>query len=207
MAPDMDDFIAGYRRFRAGTWRDERARFDALSKFGQKPRALVIGCSDSRTDPQMVFNAVPGELFVIRNVANLVPPYGPDDQPHGISAAIEFAVRALKVPQIIVLGHGMCGGIQALLNGPPAEVSDFVGQWVRIAEPARALAMRSPPEHRQDICEHESVRLSLDNLMTFPWIAGAVAAGNLKLHGCFFDIRSGILERLGTDGNFQPVAE
>ena len=96
----MEDFIEGYRRFRAGTWRNERARFDELSKFGQKPRALVIGCSDSRTDPQMVFNAAPGELFVIRNVANLVPPYGPDDQPHGISAAIEFAVRALKVPQI-----------------------------------------------------------------------------------------------------------
>src|ERR1700746_550831 len=114
----MEDFIAGYHRFRAGTWRNERARFDALSKFGQKPRALVIGCSDSRTDPQMVFNAAPGELFVIRNVANLVP--------HRSSAAIEFAVRALKVPQIIVMGHAMCGGIAALLNGAPAEVSDFV---------------------------------------------------------------------------------
>ena len=107
-AADMEDFIEGYRRFRGGTWRNERARFDELSKFGQKPRALVIGCSDSRTDPQMVFNAAPGELFVIRNVANLVPPYRPDDQPHGISAAIEFAVRALKVPRIIVMGHAMC---------------------------------------------------------------------------------------------------
>ena len=93
----MDDLIEGYHRFRAGTWRDERARFEELSRLGQKPRALVIACSDSRTDPQMVFNAAPGELFVIRNVANLVPPYGPDDQPHGISAAIEFAVRSLKV--------------------------------------------------------------------------------------------------------------
>jgi carbonic anhydrase len=136
----MEDLIAGYRRFRAGTWRHERSRFDELSKFGQKPRALVIGCSDSRTDPQMVFNAAPGELFVIRNVANLVPPYGPDDQPHESSAAIEFPVWVLKVPQIIVMGHAMCGGIQALLNGAPAEVSDFVGQWVRIAEPARARA-------------------------------------------------------------------
>jgi carbonic anhydrase len=203
----MEDFIAGYRRFRAGTWRNERARFDALSKFGQKPRALVIGCSDGRTDPQMVFNAAPGELFVIRNVANLVPPYGPDDQPHGISAAIEFAVRALKVPQIIVMGHAMCGGIQALLNGAPAEVSDFVEQWVRIAEPARAYAMMAPVERRQDICEHESVRLSLENLMTFPWIASAVSVGKLELHGCFFDIRSGILERLGGDGAFQAIAD
>jgi carbonic anhydrase len=203
----MEDFIAGYRRFRAGTWRDERARFEHLSKFGQKPRALVIGCSDSRTDPQMVFNAAPGELFVIRNVANLVPPYGPDDQPHGISAAIEFAVRALKVPQIIVMGHAMCGGIQALLNGAPTEVSDFVRQWVRIAEPARLRAMSAPPERRQDICEHESVRLSLDNLRTFPWIGNAVSAGELKLHGCFFDIRSGILERLERDGVFHPVRD
>ena len=203
----MEDLIAGYRRFRAGTWRNERTRFNELSKFGQKPRALVIGCSDSRTDPQMVFNAAPGELFVVRNVANLVPPYGPDDQPHGSSAAIEFAVRALKIPQIIVMGHAMCGGIQALLNGAPAEVSDFVGQWVRIAEPARLRAMSAPAERWQDVCEHESVRLSLDNLTTFPWIASAVRAGGLKLHGCFFDIRSGILERLGDDGVFHAIAD
>jgi carbonic anhydrase len=203
----MEDLIAGYRRFRAGTWRNERARFDELTRFGQKPRALVIGCSDSRTDPQMVFNAVPGELFVIRNVANLVPPYGPDDQPHGSSAAIEFAVRALKVPQIIVMGHAMCGGIQALLNGAPAELSDFVSPWVRIAEPARRRAMSVPAERRQDLCEHDTVRLSLENLMTFPWIAGAVRAGTLKLQGCFFDIRSGILERLGGDGIFHAIAD
>jgi carbonic anhydrase len=203
----MEDFIAGYRRFRAGIWRNERVRFEELSRFGQKPRALVIGCSDSRTDPQMVFNAAPGELFVIRNVANLVPPYGPDNQPHGISAAIEFAVRVLKVPQIIVMGHAMCGGIQALLNGAPAEVSDFVGQWVRIAEPARARAMMAPVERRQDVCEHESVRLSLDNLMTFPWITSAIRAGELMLHGCFFDIRSGVLERLTGDGNFHAIAD
>jgi carbonic anhydrase len=203
----MEDLVAGYCRFRAGTWRNERARFDALSKFGQKPRALVIGCSDSRADPQMVFNAAPGELFIVRNVANLVPPYGPDDQPHGISAAIEFAVRALKVPQIIVMGHAMCGGIQALLNGAPAEVSDFVTQWVRIAEPARVRAMTVPVQSRQDFCEHESVRLSLENLMTFPWVTSETNAGRLKLHGCFFDIRSGILERLGGDGVFRSVTD
>src|SRR5579862_3273339 len=130
----MDDLIEGYRRFRAGTWRAERSRFEALSRLGQRPRALVIACSDSRTDPQMVFNARPGELFVIRNVANLAPPYGPDGHPHGISAAIEFAVRGLRVHEIVVLGHAMCGGITALLQGAPAEVSDFVGTWVRLAE-------------------------------------------------------------------------
>jgi carbonic anhydrase len=203
----MDDLIAGYRRFRSGTWPDERARFEELSRFGQHPRALVIACSDSRTDPQMVFNAAPGELFVIRNVANLVPPYLTDEQLHGSSAAIEFAVRSLKVGQIVILGHAMCGGIKALLDGVPAEVSDFVGQWVRIAEPARRRATRMPPEQRHDFCERESVRLSLDNLMTFPWIESAVVAGELKLYGCFFDIRSGILERLGEDGVFRPIPE
>jgi carbonic anhydrase len=203
----MDDLIDGYHRFRAGTWRDEHARFEELSRLGQKPRALVIACSDSRTDPQMVFNAAPGELFVIRNVANLVPPYGPDDQPHGISAAIEFAVRSLKVREIVILGHAMCGGIHALLEGVPDEGSDFVGQWVRIAEPARRRAMRTAPDKRHDFCEHEAVRLSLDNLMTFPWIEAAVLAGELKLYGCFFDIRSGVLERLGEDGVFRPIPE
>jgi carbonic anhydrase len=203
----MDDLIKGYRRFRANTWRAERGRFEELSRLGQRPRALVIACSDSRTDPQMVFNAAPGELFVIRNIANLAPPYGPDDQPHGVSSAIEFAVRALRVREIVVMGHAMCGGIKALLEGTPAEVTDFVGQWVRIAEPARRRAMQAPLEQRQDVCEHESVRLSLDNLMTFPWIKSAVAAGELRLHGCYFGIRSGILERLGEDGIFRPISD
>ena len=151
----------------------------------------------------MVFDAAPGELFVIRNIANLVPPYGPDDQPHGVSSAIEYAVRVLRVRDIVVMGHAMCGGIKALLDGTPPELSDFVGPWVRIAEPARQRAMLAPPEHRHDFCEHESVRLSLANLMTFPWIKSAVEAGSLQLHGCFFDIRSGIFEHLDADGVFR----
>ena len=203
----MDDLIAGYRRFRAGTWRDERSRFEELSRVGQNPRALVIACSDSRTDPQMVFNARPGELFVVRNVANLTPPYQPDGEPHGTSAAIEFAVRALKVSQIVVMGHAMCGGIAALLGKAPAETWDFITPWVRVAEPALRHAMAVPAEQRQDACEHESVRLSLTNLLTFPWIVAAAQRGDLKLHGCFFDIRSGILERLGGDGSFRPIAD
>ncbi len=203
----MDALIAGYRRFRSGTWPAERSRFEELSRFGQHPRALVIACSDSRTDPQMVFNAAPGELFVIRNVANLVPPYKTDGQPRAISAAIEFAVCALRVPDIIVMGHAMCGGVKALLDGTPPEVSDFVGDWVRIAEPARQRAMSVPPEQRHDFCEHEVVRLSLANLVTFPWIKSVVESGQLRLHGCFFGIRSGVLERLGEDGMFSPVAD
>jgi carbonic anhydrase len=203
----MDDLIAGYRRFRAGTWRNERLRFEELSRVGQRPRALVLACSDSRTDPQVVFNAAPGELFVVRNVANLAPPYLPDGEPHGTSAAIEFAVRALKVSQIVVMGHAMCGGIAALLDGAPAETSDFVGQWVRIAEPALRRVMTVPAGQRHNACERESVRLSLANLLTFPWIDTAVRRGDLKLHGCFFDIRSGILERLGDDGSFLAIAD
>jgi carbonic anhydrase len=202
----MEDLIAGYRRFRAGTWSREQQRFEELSRDGQRPRTLVIACSDSRTDPQMVFNARPGELFVVRNVANLVPPYGPDLNYHGTSAALEFGVRELKVQHIVVMGHAMCGGIDALLHGGPAEGNDFVGNWMHIADPARVRAMEVPAEQRQEVCEHESVRLSIDNLMTFPWIEAPVTQGKLALHGCFFDIRSGILERLGADGAFHPIA-
>jgi carbonic anhydrase len=203
----MHELIEGYRRFRSGTWQEERKRFEALSRIGQRPSALVIACSDSRADPQMVFNARPGELFVVRNVANIVPPYGPDDQPHGVSSAIEYAVRSLQIRDIVVLGHAMCGGVKALLEGAPVEASDFVGRWVRIAEPARQRAMQAPPEERQTVCEHETVRLSLANLMTFPWIKDAVEAGHTTLHGCFFGIQSGVLERLEADGNFRPIAD
>jgi len=203
----MDKLIEGYRRFRAGTWRAERNRFEDLARRGQRPRALVIACSDSRSDPQIVFDAAPGELFVIRNVANLVPPYGPDGRPHGVSSAIEFAVRSLRVPEVVVMGHAMCGGIRALLHGAPAEASDFVGPWVRLAEPARQRALQAPPDEQERVCEHESVRLSLSNLLTFPWIEAAVAKGDLRLHGCFFDIRFGTLERLGDDGMFRAIPE
>jgi carbonic anhydrase len=203
----MDDLISGYRRFRSGVWDRERKRFDALSLSGQQPRTMLVACSDSRADPQMIFDAAPGELFIVRNVANLIPPYGPDSKYHGSSAALEFAVRLLKVQNIVVMGHAMCGGIHALLHGAPAEASDFVGQWVNMAERAKLRALHFAPEKRQDYCERESVRLSLENLMTFPWVRDPVAAGKLALHGCFFDIRSGILERLGDDGSFHPVDE
>lgn len=201
----MDELFPGYRRFRSGTWAHQRERFNALSEEGQHPRTMVIACSDSRTDPQMVFDAAPGELFVVRNVANLMPPYGPDSKYHGTSSALEFGVRVLKVRHLVVMGHAMCGGIHALLHGAPEEASDFVGNWVHIAERAKLRALHFPPDKRQEYCERESVRLSLENLMTFPWVREPVAAGALALHGCFFDIRSGILERLGDDGSFHPV--
>ena len=203
----MDALIEGYRRFRSGTWAHQRTRFEELSRRGQNPDTMLIACSDSRADPQMIFDAVPGELFVARNVANLMPPYGPDSKYHGTSAALEFGARVLKVRNIVVMGHAMCGGIHALLHGAPEAASDFVGQWVSIAERAKLRALNVAPEHRQDFCEHESVRLSLENLMTFPWVRERVEAGDLALHGCFFDIRSGILEQIGADGVFRPVAD
>ena len=197
----MDELIAGYRRFRDKTWPRERARFEALAILGQRPRTLVVACSDSRVDPQMIFSAAPGELFVVRNVANLVPPYAPDAAYHGTSAALEFGVRVLGVARIVVMGHALCGGIRALLDGAPAEAGDFVGAWMGIARRARDVALRcDTPEAQQEAGEHEAVRISLRNLMTFPWVAEAVAAGRLSLHGAHFGVATGRLVVVPAEG-------
>ena len=136
----MDPLIEGYHRFRADVWPAERARYEALAHWGQSPEAIVIACSDSRVDPQTIFGAVPGELFVIRNVAALVPPYSPDPGHHGTSAALEFGVRVLKIPRLVVLGHGQCGGVKAMAYGPPPQAQDFIATWVEIGKPALAAA-------------------------------------------------------------------
>jgi len=197
----MDSLLAGYTRFRQDRWPERRRLFETLADAGQAPRALVISCADSRVDPGMIFDAAPGELFIVRNVANLVPPYAPDGAYHGTSAAIEFAVRVLQVPDVMVMGHAMCGGVKALLEGAPAEASDFIAPWIRIAEPARDRALaRTDGTDRQLCCEQETVRLTLDNLLTFPWIADRVASGRLNLQGGHFDIRSGELSLLHPDG-------
>lgn len=201
----MDRLIDGYRRFRQNVWSAERARYEALASSGQRPETLVIACSDSRVDPQTVFGARPGELFVVRNIAGLVPPFQPDSGYHGTSAALEFGVRVLKVARIVVLGHGQCGGIQAMVEGAPEEARDFVEPWMAIAEPVlRQIPKDIQPADLLDHCETEVVRLSLANLATFPWIAEAVAAGRLELHGFRFAIRTGVLERLERD-RFVPV--
>ena len=193
----MERLLEGYRRFRAEVWPAERARYEALATRGQRPATLVIACSDSRVDPQTVFGAGPGELFVVRNVAGLVPPYRPDAGYHGTSAALEYGVRVLGVAQIVVLGHAQCGGVKAMVEGAPEEARDFVEPWMRIARPV----VRALPEQVEDgellqHCETAVVRLSLANLATFPWIAAAVAAGRLELGGFRFDIRTGVLARL-----------
>jgi carbonic anhydrase len=200
--------VDGYRRFRAEAWPRERQRFEELAKSGQKPHTMVIACSDSRIDPQLIFDTRPGELFVVRNVANLVPPYAPDAHYHGTSAALEFAVRALQVEHIVVLGHAMCGGVAALLADDAPTTGDFVRPWMSLAAPARARTIGiEPPARRQQACEFETVRLSLAYLWTFPWIRAAADEKKIALHGCYFDVRDGILLHLDSDGEFRPLAD
>jgi len=201
----LDRLIEGYRRFRQEIWPAERDRYEALARTGQRPETLIVACSDSRVDPQTVFGAGPGELFVVRNVAGLVPPFSPDAGYHGTSAALEYGVRVLKVRQIVVLGHAQCGGIRAMVEGAPKEARDFVEPWMAMAEPVLyQLPKDLPPSELQSHCEAAVVQLTLKNLLTFPWIAGAVAEGTLRLDGFRFAVATGVLERLGKDG-FAPV--
>ena len=191
----MDHLIEGYRRFRAEVWPAERARYERLAEKGQRPEAMVIACSDSRVDPQTVFSAVPGQLFMVRSVAGLVPPYGPDMGYHGTSAALEYGVRVLKVARVVVLGHAQCGGVRAMLEGAP-QATDFVQQWMAIAQPALNCVAGAQGEDVFARCETEVLRLSLANLLTFPWIAEAVKAGQLRVEGFHFGIQSGVLAKL-----------
>lgn len=195
----MDSLIQGFRQFRTTSFNENRETFDQLVKEGQSPRALVVSCCDSRVDPQMIFAAMPGEIFVIRNVANLVPPYQPTVNYHGTSAALEFGVRHLNVEHIVVLGHSGCGGIRALLRGSDSEVTDFIGPWMEIAAEARERVIcgceSDEPVALREL-ELESIRISLANLMTFPWIGDRVREGTLKLHGWLFDLEHGDLLHL-----------
>lgn len=202
----MQRLLDGYRRFREDTWPQQRARFEALAADGQRPRTMIIACSDSRVDPQMIFSAAPGELFIVRNVANLVPPYMPDAAFHGTSAAVEFAVRVLGVTNLVVMGHALCGGIRALREGVPPDAGDFIASWINIAARAATAGLHcDTPEEAQEACEHEAVRISLANLMTFPWVAEAVAAGSLVLHGAHFGVASGRLVLMDREGRFAPA--
>jgi carbonic anhydrase len=202
----MQKLIDGYRRFRASGWPERRKKFASLAENGQKPWALVIACIDSRVDPAMIFDAGPGEIVTLRNVANLVPPYAPDSAYHGTSAALEFSVRVLEVSDLIVLGHGGCGGVRTLLDGAPDTARDFVMPWMSIADRARKLTHRcAVAAERQTNCEYEVVKVSIDNLLTFPWIAARVTAGKLALHGAWFAIHSGELMILQPDGSFTSV--
>ena len=198
----VERLVDGYRRFRSGYFVNNREHLTALAE-GQAPTIAIVSCCDSRVDPGIVFDARPGELFVIRNVANLVPPFESEGRYHGTSAALEFAVTGLRVSDIVVLGHAGCGGIRALLSAEPSVGGVFVSSWMDIAAEARAevLSRTDLPtaEERQCACEQSAVRLSLANLLTFPWIAERMQRDGLKLHGWYYDLQSGRITRLEDD--------
>lgn len=207
---DAQDLISGYRRFRQGAYREAASLFRRL-RDGQQPATMVIACADSRADPAMIFDAAPGELFVVRNVAALVPPYEETGGWHGTSAAVEFAVTRLKVREVLVMGHGGCGGVIASLSAAADRpVGRFIADWVEILAPARdaVLADESIPRSDwQEAVEHGAVGQSLANLMTFPFVREAVESGDLKLDGAWFSIGRGELHwREPTTGKFSMVA-
>jgi carbonic anhydrase len=190
--------LDGYRSFMAGRFAGETARYRSLARDGQAPETMVIACCDSRSAPETIFDAGPGELFVVRNVANLVPPYAPDGQFHSTSAALEFAVMSLKVKNIVVMGHGRCGGIKAALDPDqrPLSPGDFIGKWMSLVEPAAQAvagnAMMTASE-RQTALERITIRFSLTNLRTFPCVKALEDKGRLSLSGAWFDISTGEL--------------
>jgi carbonic anhydrase len=202
----MQELIDGYHRFRADSWPERRRMMQALAIDGQAPLALVVACADSRVDPAIVFDAAPGQLFIVRNVANLVPPFAPDSSSHGTSAALEFGIRVLKIPNIIVLGHANCGGVSALLHGAPETARDFVAPWMAIAASVRKHVRECyEPQDWPSRAEQETVKLSIENLKTFPWIQDAVTEGAVQLHGAHFGIYTGVLSFLQPDGEFAPA--
>jgi carbonic anhydrase len=201
----------GYRSFVDGRFARERSRYAMLAEKGQQPEIMVVGCVDSRVSPEVIFDAAPGEILVVRNVANIVPPYQPDHATqHGTSAALEFGVQGLEVKHLVVLGHAQCGGIKFFAEASaPLSKGNFIGQWIsQIAPAAERLG-----EHAHDDMEtfkreleFASVELSLSNLMTFPWVKAKVEAGELELHGAFFGVAAGrLLVRDPRTGRFEPV--
>jgi carbonic anhydrase len=209
----IQHLLDGYARFRSGAYPAQRARFEELLD-GQRPRTMVIGCSDSRVDPATIFDTGPGEIFIVRNVANLVPPFEPDDRRHGVSAALEFAVTQLEVENIVVLGHGRCGGVQAALtrrfDGRAPGEGGFIANWINLLDDARdrVLARHDGALGRaaeRDL-EFEAVKVSIANLRTFPCIPEREADGRLRIFGAVFAISDGVLHLLDeATGSFAPV--
>ncbi|MFD1253955.1 MULTISPECIES: carbonic anhydrase [Devosia] len=199
--------LDGYANFMSGRYTRERDRYRELASAGQKPTTLMIACCDSRAAPEMIFDSGPGELFVLRNVANLVPPYQPDGGQHGTSAAIEFAVKALNIANIVVMGHGRCGGIHAALNPDktPLDDGDFIGKWLSmlgdLPDQVVANSLMTATE-RQTAMERISIRNSIGNLRSFPYVAALEAEGKIALHGAWFDISAGELWIMDQNGDF-----
>ncbi len=204
-----DHLLAGYRNFMSARYPSESGRYRSLAREGQTPETMVIACCDSRAAPESIFDSGPGELFVVRNVANLMPPYAPDDQFHSTSAALEFAVQSLKVKNIVVMGHGRCGGIRAALDpsSTPLSPGDFIGKWMSLVAPAAEFVTGNTmmtASERQTSLERISIRYSIANLRTFPCVKILEGKGRLTLSGAWFDISSGELWVMNRDtGDFE----
>lgn len=214
MAESINDLLSGYTHFRNTYFEDSNCTlFESLRTQGQRPKAIIIACSDSRVDPALILNTAPGDLFVVRNVANLVPPCELDHSHHGTSAALEFAVCSLEVPHIIIMGHSSCGGINALVQGQASPSSEsFIGQWMTLAEPAlrkmqaEAAQNALTLEEKVECCALHALVDSMENLYTFPWIASRVAAGTLSIHSWFFNLQDGKLYVYNpSTQNFAPL--
>ena len=193
-----DALLKGYDEFKAGAFVRESKRYRDLAEKGQSPATLVVACCDSRAAPETIFNSLPGEMFVVRNVANLVPPYKPDGEFHSTSAALEFGIQVLRVKHVVVLGHGRCGGIKAALDpaGEPLTPGDFIGKWMELLAPAAEATVANEwmtGSERQTALERISIRHSLANLRTFPCVTALEEKGRLTLHGAWFDISTGEL--------------
>ena len=207
----MDRFPAflldGYKSFMSDRYDPQQGRYRELADNGQSPTTMIIACCDSRAAPETIFNAGPGELFVLRNVANLVPTFQPDGGQHGTSAGIEFAVNGLKVSNIVVMGHGRCGGIRAALNpaGTPLAQGDFIGKWMSMLAPVSEAVSKYTQltdKERQTTLERFSIRNSIANLRTFPYVRKLEEEGKLAVHGAWFDISTGELWVMNSDGDF-----
>ena len=210
--PYLSQLIKGYRRFRQNDWPRERERWAELAE-GQSPKVMILACADSRSDPAQIFDARPGEMFVVRNIAALAPPYETSRGYHGVSSALEFAVTQLNVSEILVMGHGLCGGCAAALTGQfddtePGE-GHFIADWVGMLSGARDQVRARHEELDRTAfleMEREAVKVSLANLRTFPWIAEREQSGTLKLHGAHFSIAEGRLYVLDeAESEFRPV--
>ena len=197
MSPFPQRLIDGYRNFTSERLPTEQSRYRELSERGQSPEVMVIGCCDSRVSPEVIFDAGPGELFVVRNVANLVPVYAPDSGAHGVSAALEYAVSVLRVKHIVVLGHAQCGGIRAFIDkAAPLSPGDFIGKWMAMFVKPGEIVEQRDRESMADFTvriEKAAVFRSLENLMTFPFVRNAVERGDMRLHGAYFGVAEGSL--------------
>lgn len=204
--------IQRYHGWKATTYEENRAWYRRLATDGQRPRAMVISCCDSRVHVTSIFGADQGEFFIHRNIANLVPPYNPDGDHHGTSAAVEYAVTTLKVAHLIVLGHSQCGGVQgcnAMCSGDAPELeqkTSFVGTWLDILRPGYERVAHLPQAERIAALERAAIVISLENLLTFPFVKAAVEAGDMTLHGLWTDLGAGGLEQFdAASGGFAPV--